>query len=131
MSIKPVITAAVVAGVLSGALAWAVQALRWQADVAGLQRAQAQADARAATQALATLQGDIEMLATAGRRAAAVGPTLTAQINKITGALKNAPPLPDGCRPDPIRVRSLESAVDAANRAASGQPARPALPASP
>lgn len=131
MFIRPLIAAVVMAGALAGGGAWFIQSLRWRADVAGLQRAQAQADARAAAQALAVLQGDIETLAAAGRRAAAVGPTLTAQINKITGALKNAPPLPDGCRPDPVRMRSLESAVDAANRAAAGQPARPALPNSP
>jgi hypothetical protein len=123
--------AAVVAGVLAGGAAWKVQGWRYGAEIAGMERDQARADARASQQALADIQANIETVAAAGRRAAAVGPTLTAQINKITGALRDAPPLPDNCRPDPVRMRSLESAVDAANRAAAGQPAGAAVPADP
>lgn len=123
--------AAAVAGVVAGGAAWTVQGWRYGAEIAGIQRDQARADAQASRQALADIQANIETIAAAGRRAAAVGPSLTAQINKLTGALRDAPPLPDGCRPDPVRMRSLESAVDAANRAAAGQPVGPAVPADP
>ncbi|HET8596221.1 MAG TPA: hypothetical protein VFM22_00505, partial [Castellaniella sp.] len=99
--------------------------------IAGMERDQARDDAQATHQTLDRLQADIDTLAAAGRRAAAVGPTLTAQINKLTGALKDAPPLPDGCRPDPVRMRSLTDAVRATNRAATGQPTGAAVPADP
>ncbi|MBV2182349.1 MAG: hypothetical protein KUL86_14110 [Castellaniella sp.] len=123
--------AAVAAGMLAAGAAWTVQGWRYGAQIAGMERDQARADAQASHQALSQLQADIDAVAAAGRRAAAVGPSLTAQINKITGALKDAPPLPDNCRPDPVRMRSLESAVDAANRAAAGQPADAAVPTDP
>jgi hypothetical protein len=124
--------AAALAGALvTGLAAWTVQGWRYDAEIAGMERDQARADAQASRQTLADIQANIETVAAAGRRAAAVGPTLTAQINKITGALRDAPPLPDNCRPDPVRMRSLESAVEAANRAAAGQPAGAAVPATP
>ncbi|WP_322997969.1 hypothetical protein [Castellaniella sp.] len=124
--------AAALAGALvAGPAAWTVQGWRHDAKISGMERDKAQVDARASRQALADIQANIETVAAAGRRAAAVGPTLTAQINKLTGALRDAPPLPDGCRPDPVRMRSLESSVDAANRAAAGQPAGAAVPADP
>lgn len=122
---------AVVAGVLAGGAAWTVQGWRYDAKIVGMEREQARDDAQAAHLALGQLQTDIESLAAAGRRAAAVGPTLTAQINKITGALGNAPPLPDGCSPDPVRVRSLTDSVRATNRAAAGQQSGAAVPADP
>ncbi len=114
--------AAALAGILiAGPAVWTVQDWRYDAKIAGMERDQAVADAQVSRQALSQLQADIDAVAAAGRRAAAVGPSLTAQINKITGALKDAPPLPDNCRPDPVRMRSLTDSVRAANRAAAGQ----------
>ncbi|WP_368639448.1 hypothetical protein ABRZ04_10435 [Castellaniella ginsengisoli] len=124
--------AAALAGALvAGGAAWTVQGWRYGAQIAGMERDQARDDAQATHLTLGRLQTDIDSLAAAGRRAAAVGPTLTAQINKLTGALKDAPPLPDGCRPDPVRMRSLTDSVRATNRAAAGQPTGAAVPADP
>lgn len=120
------ISAAVAAGAT-----WAVQGWRYGAQIANIERDQARGGAEAAETALAQLRHDIDTIAAAGRRAAAVGPALTAQINKLTGALKDAPPLPDGCRPDSVRVRSLIGAVRAANSAAAGQQPGAAVPGNP
>jgi hypothetical protein len=122
---------ALVGALVAGPAAWTVQGWRYGAEIAGMERDKAQADAQASRQALTDIQANIETVAAAGRRAAAVGPMLTVQINKLTGALRDAPPLPDNCRPDPVRMRSLESSVGAANRAAAGQPAGAAVPTDP
>jgi hypothetical protein len=104
---------------------------RHDASMARMQAEHAQEQADIAQAALDQLISDIDAVAAAGRRAAAIGPALTAEINKITGALKNAPPLPAGCRPDDVRVRSLTDSVRAANRAAAGQSVGGALSADP
>ncbi|QDQ87681.1 hypothetical protein FMZ60_08820 [Alcaligenaceae bacterium SJ-26] len=119
------------AALLAAGAAWTAQGWRYGERIALIERDQAQAQATAARLSLDQLLADIDTVAAAGRRAAAVGPSLTAEINKLTGALKNAPPLPDGCRPDPVRVRSLTDAVRAANRAAAGQQPGATMPAAP
>jgi hypothetical protein len=111
----------VAAAALAGVAAWVVQGWRYDAKITRIERDQAIDQAESAQRSLTQLKADIDSIAAAGRRVAAVGPALTAEINKITGALKNAPPLSDDCRPDPIRLRSLTDAVRAANRAAAGQ----------
>ena len=111
--------------------AWVVQGWRYDAKISRIERDQAIDQAESAQRSLTQLKADIDSIAAAGRRVAAVGPALTAEINKITGALKNAPPLSDDCRPDPIRLRSLTDSVRAANRAAVGQSISGAVPADP
>lgn len=63
---------------------------------------------------------DLQAMAQNARAAAAIGPELTASIGALSKALKNANPLPAGCRPDADRVRTLTDAV----RAARGATAR-------
>lgn len=121
----------VAAAALAGVAAWVVQGWRYDAKITRIERDQAIDQAESAQLSLKQLKADIDSIAAAGRRVAAVGPALTAEINKITGALKNAPPLSDDCRPDPIRMRSLTDAVRAANRAAAGQPVSGTVPADP
>jgi hypothetical protein len=123
--------AAIAAGALAGAGAWTAQGWRYGAQIAGIERDQAKGASLQAQATIAQLLSDIDAIASAGRRAAAVGPALTSEINKITGALKDATSLPDDCRPDPIRVRSLTDSVRAANRAAAGQPIGGAMPSDP
>lgn len=124
------IVGAVAATLVFGA-GWMTSGWYHDAKLARVERDQAQGRADAAKASLDQLLADIDAVAAAGRRAAAVGPALTAEINKLTGALKDAPPLPDGCRPDPVRVRSLTDSVRAANRAAAGQPPGGAVPGDP
>lgn len=62
---------------------------------------------------------DLHVMADNAHAAAAVGPELTATIGALSKALKNANPLPAGCRPDAHRVRTLTDAVRAARGAAA------------
>jgi hypothetical protein len=121
----------VAAAALAGFAAWVVQGWRYDAKITRIERDQAVDQAEYAELSLTQLKADIDSIAAAGRRVASVSTALTAEINKITGALKNAPPLSDDCRPDPIRLRSLTDAVRAANRAAAGQSTGGTVPADP
>jgi hypothetical protein len=121
MSIRAQLIVGAAALAMAFGAGWTTQGWRKDAKLVKLERDEAQGRADAAKASIDQLLSDIDAIAAAGRRAAAVGPALTAEINKLTGALKNAPPLPDGCRPDPVRVRSLTDSVRAANRAAAGQ----------
>lgn len=100
------------------------QEWRYQAQIAGIERDQAKAEAGSASAALSSLQSDIETISAAAARAASVAPQLTAEVGQLSEAVRNANPLPNGCRPDSDRVRSFTDAVRATNRAATGQPAR-------
>ena len=122
---------ALISATAAAGAAWTAQGWRYGAQIARIEAKQANGRADAAEKALTQLHQDINAIAAAGRRAAAVGTALTAEINKLTGALKNATPLPADCRPDPVRVRSLTDAVRAANRAATGQQPSGTLPGDP
>jgi len=37
-------------------------------------------------------------------------------MSALTKELRNAPKLPDCCVPDPVRVRNLDAAIEAANK---------------
>ena len=117
--------AAAGAGAIVAGLAMGIgQGWRCQAQIASIGRDQAKADAASTSATLASLQSDIESISAAAARAAGVAPRLTAEVGQLSEALKNANPLPDGCRPDDDRVRRLTDAVRATNRAVAGQPAR-------
>lgn len=117
--------AAALAGALvAGAAAWTVQGWRGEARLARQQAQTARDDAEVARAALAQTTRDIQVMATAAAQAAGVAPQVTAAMSKLNQELKNATPLPAGCRPDGVRLRTLQDAVGAANRAAAGQSAR-------
>ena len=119
------------AAVIAGVAAWTAQGWRYGEHIANLERDQAKEETAQAKASIDQLISDIDQIALAGRRAAAVGPALTVEINKLSGAIKNANPLPLGCRPDSVRVRSLTDSVRAANRAAAGQPTSGAVSGNP
>ena len=111
--------AALVAGVDAGyGVAVVLNALHGQ-EIAALERDRAQDDLAVARQAIQQTTDDLQNMAARARAAAAAGPALTASIGAISKALKNANPLPAGCRPDAERVRNLTDAVRAANGAAA------------
>lgn len=117
--------AAALAGALvAGAAAWMVQGWRGEARLARQQAQTARDDAEVARAALAQTTRDIQVMATAAAQAAGVAPQVTAAMSKLNQELKNATPLPAGCRPDVVRLRTLQDAVGATNRAAAGQSAR-------
>lgn len=115
-----VVSVLVSAAVAAGG-AWLVQGWRYEAKISNIEREQASLEAEAAKRAVKTLHTDIDRISAAAKEAMQVAPALTAQVNTLSKALKNATPLPADCFPDADRVRSLTESVRAANRAATGQ----------
>lgn len=107
------------------------QEWRWGARMARVERDQQSARADANAGALDSLQADLQTIGEAATRAAAVAPQLTARVGVLSQALKNATPLPTGCRPDDLRVRTLTDSVRAARDAAAGQRPGGTVPANP
>jgi len=117
------------AGALAaGLLVGVAQEWRLGVRIADCQRQQAQAQADTATASLGQLANDVQSIATAARRASETAEQLPAQIGVISKALKDAKPLPAGCRPDADRVRNLTDSVRTTSRAASGQSVSGAMP---
>lgn len=121
--ISPVRIAAAVAisCVIGFGTGWKVNGWRKGAEVA---TAKAERYKDRADQAQAAL--DDLTTAAAKIRTAADGytsdvATLSTKLDALRKDFKNAKPLPVDCRPDDFRVRHMGAAVDAANKAATGQ----------
>jgi hypothetical protein len=111
---------AVAAAVCFGA-GWAVNGWRLGTDVANLRAERAQEQAAQATAAVSTLQADAAAIHQAATEYAGIQSTLAPKIAALTKELRNAPRLPVDCRPDDVRVRNLDAAIDAANQAAAAR----------
>lgn len=113
------------AGVVAAALAfgagWTVNGWRLGAELAGLRAESAREQAAQATATVTTLQADAAAIHQAVTEYAGIQSTLTPKITALTKELRNAPRLPDNCRPDAVRVRNLDAAIDAANQAAAAR----------
>ncbi|VFR58127.1 hypothetical protein ANT3_1650 [plant metagenome] len=120
--------AAAGAAMLAGGATWAAKGWRLGERIALLERDQERGRANANAVALGRLTIDLQTISEAARRAAADASALPGRIGIISRALKDAIPLPAGCRPDDLRVRSLTDAVRAANDTAAGQPTGSAVP---
>jgi len=113
---------------LPGAAGWFTNGWRHGAEIAELQRAHAEfratlseaahAEFRATLSeaALADVQTDAATIRQAATEFATIQSTLAPRMSAITKELRNAPKLPAGCVPDPVRVRNLDAAIDAANQ---------------
>jgi len=116
---------AVVAGAAAVALAfgsgWTVNGWRLGAEVANLRAQHAQVQAAQATATVSTLQADAAAIHEAATEYAGIQSTLAPKIAALTKELRNAPRLPVDCRPDDVRVRNLDAAIDAANQAAAAR----------
>lgn len=110
---------AVLALVLAGAAGWVANGWRHGAEIAELRRAHAEFRAGLSEQALADVQADAATIRAAATEFAAIQSTLAPRMTALTKELRNAKPLPPDCRPDPVRVRNLGAAIDAANQAIS------------
>ena len=104
---------------LAGAAGWFTNGWRHGAEIAELQRAHAEFRATLSEAALADLQADAAVIRTAATEFAAIQSTLAPRTSALTKELRNAPKLPDGCVPDPVRVRNLDAAIEAANKSIS------------
>lgn len=108
-------------GVVIGVLVGLGQEWRLGSQIAECRREQAQTKADIATASLNQITNDVRNIAAAAQAARETASQLPVQIGAISKALRDAKPLPIGCRPDVDRVRSLTESVRAANRTSSGQ----------
>ncbi len=100
----------------AGAAGWFANGWRHGAEIAELKRAHAEFRATLSEAALADVQADAAVIRTAATEFAAIQSTLAPRMSALTKELRNAPKLPAGCVPDPVRVRNLDAAIDAANK---------------
>lgn len=101
---------------LAGAAGWAAKGWRHGAEIAELRRAHAEFRAGLSEQTLADVQADAATIRKAATEFATIQSTLAPRMTALTKELRNAKPLPPDCRPDPVRVRNLDAAIDAANQ---------------
>ncbi|WP_240804919.1 hypothetical protein [Cupriavidus oxalaticus] len=113
--------AALALGACLFAAGWAVNGWRKDAEIERMKTASAQADLAGANKAIE----DIGLASTRIREAAddyaGIQTTLGDKLDAIRKDLKNAKPLPVGCRPDDVRVRKLSDAINAAKQAATAR----------
>lgn len=109
--------AGLAAGVLAFGAGWVVNGWRLGNELANVKAKHAQEKAGQVAAALTTLQADAEAIHKAATEYAGIETTLAPKIAALTKELRNAKPLPMDCRPDAMRVRNLDSAIDAANQA--------------
>lgn len=106
----------VVLVVLAGAAGWIASAWKHDAEIAELRRAHTEYRATLTEAALADVQADAAVIRQAATEFAGIQSTLAPKMTALTKELRNAKPLPAGCRPDADRVRNLDAAIDAANK---------------
>jgi hypothetical protein len=104
-------------GVLAFGAGWVANGWRLESELSRLKTAQAVEKANQATGALRTLQADAAVIHQAATEYASIQNTLAPKLTALTKELRNAPRLPADCKPDPVRVRNLDTAIDAANQA--------------
>lgn len=109
----------VLGGAIAGPAAWHWQANRYERQLSDLGVQRAQEALAAAHLALEDLQGASALIHQKAVEYAGIQSTLGLQLEAIRKDLKNATPLPVGCRPDDFRVRQLADAVAAAQQAAA------------
>ena len=116
-------TIAVIVVVLFGAgvgTGWTANGWRLHAEISGIEANQAGAQAASATAAMTDLQTAAATINAAANEYAGDAARLNKKLDSIKKVMKNAQPLPVDCRPDAVRVREFDAAIDAANEAAAG-----------
>lgn len=101
---------------LAAAGGWIASAWRHDTEMADLKRAHAESRATLSEAALADVQADAATIRQAATEFATIQSTLAPKMTALTKELRNAKPLPADCRPDAVRVRNLDAAIDAANQ---------------
>ncbi|MEH6434274.1 hypothetical protein [Massilia sp. DD77] len=101
----------------AGTTGWLANGLRLDAKIAEMRADHANERAERSDIALSTLKDDAAAIHRAATEYGAINTTLAPKIVALTKELRNAKPLPPDCRPTPDRVRNLDAAIDAANKA--------------
>ena len=118
------LAAVLAAVVLVFSAGWATASWRLEAKIAGIERDHANEAKQNAEKALSDIATATTTINEAAKRYGSVQSTLSSEIANLKKDLQNEKPLPVDCVPSAGRVRSLNAAIDAANKAAAGQPAR-------
>jgi hypothetical protein len=96
---------------------WLVNGWRLHSALAKMEAGHAKEKAEQAIAAMTALKADAATIHQAATEFAGIQNTLAPKMVALTKELRNAPRLPVDCKPDPVRVRNLDSAIDAANQA--------------
>jgi hypothetical protein len=111
-------------------LTWYATSLSYRVTISHMEKEQAENVADGYRATLAMFTADADKVHQAAEQYTTFQTNLDSRFNTISkdfhDAVKTKPLSPD-CRPDPVRVRSLTAAVEAANSAAGRQPG-PAVP---
>jgi Tfp pilus assembly protein PilN len=110
------IGAAVMVAVLAFGAGWLVNGWRLHSELSDMEAAHSKEKADQATAALTDMKADATKIHEAATEYAGIQNILAPKIAALTKELRNAPKLPVDCKPDPVRVRNLDSAIDAANQ---------------
>lgn len=105
--------------VLGFGAGWVVNGWRLHSQLSDMEAAHAKEKAEQAISERDTLKADADKIHQAATEYAGIQNTLAPKIAALTKELRNAKPLPPGCRPTDDRVRNLDAAIDAANSAIS------------
>lgn len=123
----------IASGMVSAIAAAFITATIYRTTIAHMQRDQAQAALVAANTALAQFTADADAIHGAAVSFGGIQSNLDAKLRTVSkdfNAAIKAHPLPDDCKPDTFRLRSLSDAIAATNTAAGLQPV-PAVPGHP
>lgn len=106
-----------VAALLAAGSAWYVTRLHYTTQIAEMKAEKADDDRNAAVTSLNQMTGQLEAVNDAAHAAVTQLAVTNGALAKIGKGLKNAQPLPADCKPDTVRVQSLDAALDSVNAA--------------
>ena len=118
LSIKPLYLA--VAAALAFGSGWQINDWRLHTQISEMKAVTAEAKGKDAAETVTAMQADAKSIHDAATELGASKNMLGSKIDVIIKGMKNAKPLPAGCKPDDLRVHSLDAAIEAANAAAAG-----------
>lgn len=107
--------------VAGGASAWIVRGWQKDAEIQTIKAAYAAEKLEASDAALVEFKKAASDMSAAVSDVQRSGAVLQTTMKTLGAEIKNAKPLPVDCRPDAVRVRSLDGAYSAARTAAIGQ----------
>ncbi len=116
----PALGTVVIALLVGLSIGWVANGWRLDAKISRIESAQAKAESGQSSAAVRAMKLDADAIHTAAVEFTAIQNNIGPKLDAIKKELKNAKPLPVGCRPDDVRVRSLDAAIEAANKAAAG-----------
>lgn len=115
------LAAAAIVALLTAGATFYLTSLRYRLTIAQMERDKASDGLAAANFALTQFMADADTIHTAATSFGGIRDDLNAQLATISrdfSSATKAHPLPVDCKPDPVRLRALSSAIAATNSAA-------------